>query len=87
MKLREFSDLIDQSICVILQSNFRGRCYAYIKNTEIIDDGGLKSTYGDGKTPEEAMKALVGEIRGKRIAVNAGGSNKQEFVVPIDLEY
>lgn len=42
----------------------------------------LASVHGDGENPQEALMDLQRRIRGRRIVVNAGRSNKREIQCP-----
>ena len=58
---------------------------AKFERCEIMVDGCLASSYGNGKTPVEAISNFIDQIAGKRIALNAGSDNRREFDVPLKL--
>ncbi len=50
---------------------------------EIMRDGFLVGSFGDGATPNEAIANFAKEISGKRIVFNAYRKNRKEIDVPI----
>ena len=49
---------------------------------EIMGNGILTSTFGDGDTPEEAKLAYAERLRGERLVVNAYREERREFNAP-----
>jgi hypothetical protein len=62
--------------------NQNRRFSASFKHIEVKEGAMLASAYGNGETPELAVKDYVNKIRGKRIIKNAYLDNRQEFDVP-----
>jgi len=58
------------------------RYYAYFKNAEVQGTGVLISSYGDGATEADAIKAYAREISGKRLVIDAYSMNRKEIDVP-----
>lgn len=59
------------------------RYYASPKeHVEIMDDGILRSTFGSGDTPEQAVEDYAREILGERLVKNAYGEDRYEFDAP-----
>lgn len=62
-----------------------GRWSCSIPNSDIMEDGFLKSALGNGPTPEAAMKDYAEIIAGKRIAIHPTSIRRVEFQVPEHL--
>ena len=86
MKVTELCDAIDAQIEVLYHPNQNFRWSAKFKGGEIIQDGCLISSFGNGKTPQEAVENYAAKIRGKRICFGAFTANRREFVMPKELE-
>jgi hypothetical protein len=87
--LESFADKYDLTLLVVERAQFRSfgiaRFYTHFKNTEIMDNGFLVSTTGEGDTPEEAIQDYARKIAGKRIAWKAYQRQRQEIQVPEKL--
>jgi hypothetical protein len=57
--------------------------YARFKNAEIKEDALLRGAFGDGSTPEAAIKNYAVEISGKLLVIDAYGKERREIRVPI----
>jgi len=89
MKITEFADMIDEQIRLTYYPNQNMRWSASFERGEIKESPRattLLSTFGDGKTPYEALKNLVPKIEGKTIVFNAMGDNRKVFKVPRGLK-
>lgn len=63
------------------------RWYASFKHCEVKSGGGLTSNFGDGTTPEEAIKHYARNISLKNIVINAYKKDKRrEITVPMLTE-
>lgn len=85
--IETFADMMNLS----LEINSRprktdARYYAKFSCVEIMENGMLVGTYGDGRTPNEAVAAYAKQLSGKRIAVGAYTDNRREINVP-ELTY
>ncbi len=58
------------------------RYYAHFKNCEEKDGGCLRGSFGNGATPEEAIKDYANEINLKTIVIDAFSPNRREIEVP-----
>lgn len=67
------------------QGNENFRYYASFKYTEVSEPNVLVSAYGDGKTPEQAIRSYAREIAGRRIVVDAFRPTRREIEVPNEL--
>ena len=62
------------------------RWYANLDDAEIKDGCMLCGMAGYGANPEEAVRRLCQTIQGKLLIINAGGSRRREFRVPMTIE-
>lgn len=60
----------------------RDRFYASFKNVEVSEGAFLRSTFGNGSTPEEAIAAYRHEISMKKIVVDAMSKTRREISAP-----
>lgn len=58
------------------------RYYAQFKNTEVKDGSVLVSTFGNGRTPDAAVREYARLISGKLLVVNVFRPNGQDIPVP-----
>lgn len=58
------------------------RYYARFNDVEIMEGGCLRSTFGDGATPESAIAAYAEAISLRRIAISAMQSTRRELETP-----
>jgi len=59
------------------------RYYAEFEDCEVKQGVGLRSEYGNGRTPEDAMADYARNISGKLLVLNAFGPNRREIQAPI----
>lgn len=52
------------------------------RHCEIKEGGFLRSAYGSGTTRKKALDDYASQLSGKRLVVNATGSDRKEFDVP-----
>lgn len=57
--------------------------YAHFKNAEVLRGRFLLGTFGDGSTPEEAIKDYALQISRATLVINANGNGRREIDVPI----
>jgi hypothetical protein len=62
--------------------NAPDRFYAYFKSVEVSEGAFLRSTFGNGQTPEQAITNYAPEISMKRIVVDAMKTTRREINVP-----
>jgi hypothetical protein len=83
MNIYEFADIIDKSLQIIRYANQAGRFSAQFESCEVSSGSMLEGTYGDGKTPQEAIADYAKQIIGKRLVFYAmSDTRRQEYVVP-----
>lgn len=85
MTIEQFADAHDLVMIVVERSLPEGdpsRYYAHFEHCEVGGDGILHGTFGNGRTPEEAISAYVEEIRFKRLVVEADTARRREIDVP-----
>ena len=58
------------------------RYLAEFKNVEVRDGSMLWGAYGNGNTPEEAIKDYAAKILGKYLVFGAYSNNRREFATP-----
>lgn len=91
MTLEEFADTHGLTMEVHERSGLYGfpeghssRWYAHFKNAEVRHgESCLRSAYGNGRTPEEAIANYEPEISEQELIVNAGTPARREIPVPI----
>ena len=85
MNIYEFADIIDRDIIIRRYSNQDNRFMAEFENSETKNNKSscvLKGSYGNGESPEEAIRDYIEEIQGKVLVFDAMGKDRQEYVVP-----
>jgi hypothetical protein len=85
VNLFTFLDILNLDLELHRHANEDGRWITWIKHSEIKEGGALIGTYGDGKTPEQAIEDYVQRIKGKLIVINATSDLRKEFKVPDSL--
>ena len=85
MDIQEYADAINVEIHLKRYENQDNRWMAEFPDCELMEDGCLASAYGNGKTPDEAIRDYVNQIAGKRIAIGAYTDGRREFNVPASL--
>lgn len=83
MTIEEYCGVIDVELKCIMRRP--GDWYATASYVEVMDNGGLRGEYGDGKNPNEALRQYAMQLAGKRIAVKAKTKERREFNVPETL--
>jgi hypothetical protein len=87
MKFTEFCDVINKQIELIYYPNQNNRWSAKLVRGETMENNLLRGHFGDGSSPDEAIRNYIEGIKGTRIAFNAMTDKRVEFVVPQNLEY
>ena len=90
MKKIHFSTYLDIIECDLIlrrHANQDDRWLAQIEHCDVKEDGVLAGSYGDGKTPEEAIMDYIDQIEGKCIAINAYTDKRREYNVPVSIFY
>ena len=59
-----------------------GRYYAYVEGAEVKEGRLLRSTYGNGVTPDKAISEYAGRLRGLILVINADGDDRRELQCP-----
>lgn len=63
------------------------RFYAHFKDAEVMERGCLCGEFGNGATPDLAMRDYAIRIAGKRIAIDARRACRRNIDVPNDLHF
>jgi len=86
MKITEYADALGFEIDIKYYPNQGNRWSAQFANCETKDSkesSTICGTYGDGKTPDEAIRNYVDRIRGKYLVFHAlNPSRRREFEFP-----
>ena len=85
MNIQEYADILNIEISLIYYPNQKNRWSAMFQNCEVMGDGVLIGTYGNGTTPLSAIGDFIENIKGKKIVFGAGTLKRREFVVPETL--
>lgn len=85
MTLSEYCDAINVQIEIIRYPNQKERWSAKFYHCDVMDDGMLCGTYGDGTNALTALRDYLKQIEGKRIALDAGSKERREFLVPVGI--
>lgn len=93
MTIYEFSEMVDQNLVIEFRAVRRDPTtgepipyYAQLANSDIKDDIFLRHTFGNGRSPQEAISNYVRKIKGQTIVFY--GHNKEmrkEYRVPESL--
>jgi hypothetical protein len=85
VKTEEFFKMIDVAlICTMRTSD--GSWFCHGERCEIKRGSVLGGEYGNGHTPQEAIRAYGHIVAGKLLVVDAYGSSRREYRVPMNLE-
>jgi len=87
LHLFTFLDIINAQFELRRYSNQNGRWVAQIQNCEVKEGAILSGSYGNGKTPTEAIKDYIRQIRNKDIVLNAMSEFRKEYRVPLNIYY
>lgn len=89
MTIYELGDVLDENLVIKRYANQGKRHSASFERVETKrneSDSILRSEYGDGETPEEAIQDYVKKIKGKLLVVNASGENtRRQLTAPDSL--
>lgn len=86
MRLEDYLDILNVDFELRRYPNQKNRWTARFDNCEIKEGGCLRSGYGNGSSPDEAIADYVRELRGKLIVFNAmDEKRRREYVVPEQL--
>lgn len=85
MTISEFSDVANVTIEIRCSPRSSGPWIADIERGEIKGHGVLTSTTGWGKTPSEALEAMIKGIRGKTLVIGAYTDARREIQIPKTL--
>jgi len=80
--IEDFADIANKELVVRRYPLQRNRYTCSFDGGEITDGRILSSSYGDGRTPIEAMNAYAAAISGKKIVFNAYRDTRAEFGIP-----
>ena len=89
MNITEYADILNLNIEINYYHNQNNRWSANFGSSEIKDNSSsaiLKSEYGTGKSPREAIEDYLNLISGKVLVINAMSDNRREYMVPDNLE-
>lgn len=90
MTIGELADTVNEELEIIRFPQQEGRFMAHFPNMEIkdkLDSIMLAGSFGNGKTPTEAINDYISQIRSKWGIFNAGGAEKRkEIFIPNTLE-
>jgi hypothetical protein len=90
MNIEELSDLMGEDLVIRRYAGQNNRYMAHFEHSDTKDDSddpGLCGSYGNGKSPDEAIEDYVKKIRGKLLIINAWGENRREYYIPPILIY
>ncbi len=82
MNINELADLLGVDLIVRRYPNQHERWTASFEKCETKDGGMLASEYGNGTSPELAIKNYCELISGKVLVFNAMSENRREFNCP-----
>ena len=86
--LSELADILGINLEIVRYPNQNNRFSCSFERSEAKknkDDIFLTGTYGNGRSPQAAMRDYVRNIRGLLLIINAYSPNRKEFQVPTDL--
>lgn len=82
-----FLEAIEGELVLLRYPNQNGRWSASISGAEIKKGSILSGDFGNGTTPEEAIKDYLEKIEGKLLVLGAYTDNRREYNVPENLLY
>lgn len=86
MKLEDYLDTLNIDLEITRYCNQEERWSARFDGCEIKIGGCLRSAFGNGHSPDEAIASYIREIRGQRIVFNAyDEKRRREYTVPEGL--
>lgn len=91
MNIYDFADTMNLTIEVRRRVNWNdmsSQWYAKFESVDVKRDIFLVGTFGNGATPEQAIRNYLDEIRGKQVVQYAGSKEmRREFVIPERITY
>lgn len=85
MTIFELADIAKKDLQITYHNNQEMRFTASLKYSETKRGGMLVGSYGNGKTPNEAINNYVDDIKGKVLVFDAMSDKRREFGVPKTL--
>lgn len=86
MNITEYADVINCNIEITYHHNQGCRWSAKFDSTDVLKESMLRSVFGNGQTPTEALKNYVTQIQGETIVFNAmSDDQRREFKVPFNI--
>jgi hypothetical protein len=86
VRLEDYLDTLNVDFELRRYPNQNNRWTASFDYCEIKEGAVLRSAYGNGSTPETAIKDYIREIRGHKIVFHAMDEKmRREYVVPTTL--
>jgi len=82
MNLQEYCNALNIGLDLNYHPNQKGRWTASFPGSSIKEGQVLKSVYGEGTAPAEAMQNLVSNITGKILVIHGSNDQQNEYVVP-----
>jgi uncharacterized Fe-S cluster-containing MiaB family protein len=85
MTLFDLADVLGKDIIIRRYPNQKGRFVAefdHCETQEYKGSGVLRSDYGNGESPIEALNDYASNIKGKNLVFNAMSESRSEFVCP-----
>ncbi len=87
MKLTELSTFIQVPL-VVKWNTQSGGWQASLEHVELKQGACLRSEWGAGETPTDALADYTAKLRGQRLVMNATSTmDRREYTVPLSLEY
>lgn len=87
MTIYEFADVVDARIELRRHPNQDGRWSASFEDCEVVPEPGiLRSTFGDGLSPLDAVRDYAARISGQRLVFHATDpKERREYRAPPEL--
>jgi len=88
MNIEEYADVLNLELEIRRYPNQNGRYTAKFAKCETKDsptDGILCGSYGNGRSPSDAINDYLNKIRGKLLVVDAMSAERRSYVVPKEL--
>ena len=93
LSIQEFAERYDLTMQInerakpYPNNNKKYRFYAKFNHIEILDGNMLKSFYGNGENPRDAILNYIVEIVGQKAIYKAGSEERKEIQIPKQLIY
>jgi len=87
MKLEDFARIINKTLDIHFVPKRNPEWYCTFQRGDVKEGAMLCGIFGNGNSPNEALRAYAKKIKGTKMIFNAGSKDyRQEYEIPEDIE-